>query len=287
MSPPPAIALSSVLLAFCGCAALGPLSPLASSERAAVFQPARYPQGDWHPTAIRPEECSFAAADGTRLHGWYLPHPQPRATVLFCHGNAGNITLLADWLAALNRAQGVSVMTFDYRGYGRSEGAPSEAGILEDARAARAWLARREGIDPRDIVLMGQSLGGAVAIDLAAKDGARGLVVVSSFMSLPDVALDHVPWLPAWWVMTMRLNSLEKIGGYAGPVLISHGDADEVIPYDHGVALFDAATGPKRFVTIPGGRHNDPPPPAFHQALHEFLAELPPRPAGSVVSTKP
>jgi fermentation-respiration switch protein FrsA (DUF1100 family) len=178
-------------------------------------------------------------------------------------------------LAALNRLHGVSVMTFDYRGYGRSEGTPSEEGILADARAARDWLARREGIDPRDIVLMGQSLGGAVAIDLAAKDGARGLAVLSSFTSLPDVALDHMPWLPAWWVLTMRLNSLEKIKDYPGPVLISHGDADEVIPYEHGVALHDAVAGPKQFVTVPAGRHNDPQPAAYHEALNQFLIHLP------------
>jgi hypothetical protein len=275
MPRPLAIALAATLPLVTGCAAMGPLSPLASSERQAVFQPAPYPLGNWQPAAIRPEECWFAAGDGTRLHGWYLPHPQPRATLLFCHGNAGNITLLADWLAVLNRQHGLSVMTLDYRGYGRSEGEPSEDGILQDARAARDWLARRQAIDPRDIVLMGQSLGGAVAIDLAAKDGARGLVVLSTFTALPDVALDHMPWLPAWWVMTMRLNSLEKIGDYSGPVLVSHGDADEVIPYDHGVALYQACPGPKRFVTLSGGRNNDPQPVAYHQALAEFLAGLP------------
>jgi fermentation-respiration switch protein FrsA (DUF1100 family) len=209
-----------------------------------------------------------------------VAHPQPRATLLFCHGNAGNITLLAQWLADLNRFQGVSVMTFDYRGYGRSGGEPTEEGILADARAARSWLARREGIEERDIVLMGQSLGGAVAIDLASKDGARGLAVLSSFTSLPDAALDHMPWLPAWWAMTMRLHSLEKIKEYHGAVLISHGDADEVIPYPHGLALYDAAAGPKRLVRVPGGRHNDPQHAEYHQALDEFLRSLPPCGAG-------
>ena len=129
---------------------------------------------------------------------------------------------------------------------------------------------------------MGQSLGGAVAIDLAAKDGARGLAVLSSFTSLPDVALDHMPWLPARWVMTMRLNSLEKLSSYPGPVQISHGDADEVVPYDHGVALYQAARGPKRFVTIPGGRHNDPQPAEYHRALEELLSNLPPLSASPV-----
>ena len=101
-------------------------------------------------------------------------------------------------------------MTFDFRGYGRSEGTPNEQGILQDARAARAWLARRTGMAERDIILFGRSLGGAVAVDLAAADGARALVLVSTFTSLPDVARYHVPWLPASMIMTQRLDSLAK-----------------------------------------------------------------------------
>jgi fermentation-respiration switch protein FrsA (DUF1100 family) len=253
------------------------MSPWTDAERNAVFQPLRHPEGDWQPTVIRPENCLFFAADGTRLHGWYVPHPRPRATVLFCHGNAGNITLLAEWLAVLNRRHGLSVMAFDYRGYGCSEGEPSEEGILQDARAARDWLAQREHIPATAIVLMGQSLGGAVAVDLATKDGARGLVVMSSFTSLPDVATDHMPWLPARLVMDMRLESVEKLKSYSGgPLLVSHGDADEVIPVEHGERLFAAAKCQKWLVTTPGGRHNDPPSEEFHATLDQFLYSLPP-----------
>jgi fermentation-respiration switch protein FrsA (DUF1100 family) len=253
-----------------GCASLSPLTTL---EHRLAFVPLRYPLGDWQPTDLQPEDAWFTAADGTRLHGWYVEHPWPRAVVLFCHGNAGNITYLASMLNGLRRRYAVSVLAFDYRGYGRSEGRPSEEGILQDARAARRWLARRARIAEQDIVLMGQSLGGAVAIDLA-RDGARGLILASTFTSFPDVAQSHVI-VPVKALTTLEFNSLEKIRQYRGPVLISHGDADEVVPFDHGLALYDAAPGPKRFVRIPRGRHNDKLPGEYWETLDVFLSTLP------------
>jgi fermentation-respiration switch protein FrsA (DUF1100 family) len=253
-----------------GCASI---SPLAALEHRLAFVPIRYPLGDWEPEEIQPEDAWFSADDGTKLHGWYVEHPRPRAVILFCHGNAGNITYLASMLNGLQRGHGVSVLAFDYRGYGRSAGRPSERGILEDARAARRWLARRARVAEEDIVLMGQSLGGAVAIDLAA-DGARGLVVASTFSSFPDVAQSHVS-LPVKALTTIDLNSLEKIRQYPGPVLISHGDADEIVPYDQGRALYEAAPGPKTFIRIPGARHNDLFPPEYWETLDQFLGQLP------------
>jgi fermentation-respiration switch protein FrsA (DUF1100 family) len=257
-----------------GCAPLGPYSPLLPIERAIVFQPARYPSGDWSHAGLNVEDAWFEAEDGTKLHGWLLPHEQPRGVALFCHGNAGNITPLASSLQLLRDRHGLTAMTFDYRGYGRSAGQPSEEGILQDARAARRWLAARTGVAEREIILMGQSLGGAVAIDLAAHDGARALVVASTFTSLPDVSADHMPWLLPRWNMTMRLNSLDKIRKYRGPLLISHGDADETIPISHGEKLYEAAPGLKRFVRESGLGHNDPRSEEYRVALEEFLKEL-------------
>lgn len=256
-------------LPCCGCASLSPLTAL---EHRLAFVPVRYPLGDWQPEEIQPEDAWFAAADGTKLHGWYVEHPQPRAVILFCHGNAGNVTFLASMLDGLRREQGVSVLAFDYRGYGRSTGRPSEHGLLQDARAARRWLARRANVAEDEIVLMGQSLGGAVAIDLAT-DGARGLILASTFTSFPDVAQSHVI-VPVKSLTTLEFNSLEKIRQYAGPVLISHGDADEIVPFDQGQSLYDAAPGPKKFVRIPSGRHNDRLPPEYWDSLDRFLREL-------------
>jgi fermentation-respiration switch protein FrsA (DUF1100 family) len=259
-----------------GCAMLGDYSPLAPLERRLVFSPARYPAGDWKPTTVLYQDVNFAAADGVKLHGWYVPHESPRAHALILHGNGGNITAFADTLRILNRRHGLAVLVFDYRGYGKSEGKPSEKGILLDACAARDWLAAKEGIAQSDVVLLGQSLGGGVAVDLAAKDGARGLVLASTFTSLPEAARSHVPWLPVGSLMTMRLDSIKKIKDYHGPLLLSHGDADEVVPYKQGVALLEAAPGPKRMITVPGGKHNDPQPEEYRVAFDEFIAGLPP-----------
>ena len=243
-------------------------------EESLIFFPARYPEGDWQPEGLAFQDAWFPSADGTRIYGWYVPHERPRAVVLYCHGNAGNVSHRAEILQTLHESVGVSVLAFDYRGYGRSEGKPNEAGILADARAARAWLAGRAGVDPGQIVLMGQSLGGAVAVDLAAGDGARALVVESSFSSLPDVAAYHYPWLPVRWAMRTRLDAAGKIAAYHGPLLQSHGTADTIVPCRFGRRLFEAANEPKTFITLPDLDHNDPPPVEYYRALIAFLDEL-------------
>lgn len=263
---------------------LGSWSPLASSERKSIFQPAKFPAREWNQTAVLTQDVYFAADDGTRLHGWYVRHPEPKGHALLLHGNAGNVTVMAESLRMLNRRHNLAVLAIDYRGYGRSEGEPTEEGILLDARAARKWLAEKEGIAESDVILMGYSLGGGVAVDLAAKDGARGLVLSSTFTSLPDVAQHHVRWLPMSWLMTLRMNSLEKIKDYRGPLLLSHGNADEVIPYQQGLALYQAAPGPKKLITVQGGKHADPQPEEYRAALDQFIAELPPIGAGNVMT---
>jgi fermentation-respiration switch protein FrsA (DUF1100 family) len=243
-------------------------------EDSFIYFPTRYPGGDWQPTWLSFEDAWFRAADGTRLHGWYVAHERPRAAVLFCHGNAGNVTHRADMLRVLHDHVGVSVLIFDYRGYGRSEGKPNEAGVLADARAARAWLAEREGIVEQDVVMMGRSLGGAVAADLAAKEGARGLVLESTFTSIPDMGARLFPWLPVRWLVRTQLNAAAIIGDYHGPLLQSHGDADRTVPNELGRRLFEAANEPKHFRPLPGHDHNDPQPPDYYDALAAFLDAL-------------
>jgi fermentation-respiration switch protein FrsA (DUF1100 family) len=258
-----------------GCARIGAWTPLAPLEHSLAFQPAKYPDGDWRPSDEAIENVWFVAEDETDLHGWFLSHPHPKAVALLCHGNAGNVTRYAETLRILHDRHAVTALVFDYRGYGKSLGTPSEAGILQDARAARKWLAERTGRDERDIVLIGNSLGGGVAVDLAAQDGARGLVLVSTFTSLPAVAQSKFPLLPVRSLMTLQLNSLEKIANYRGPLLLSHGDADALIPVEQGKALYDAAPGPKQLIIVPGGRHNDPQPEEYRIAFEAFLSQLP------------
>jgi len=258
-----------------GCSSPGIRSPLAAYEQSHVFYPMRFPEGNWQPRGLKFEDAWFTAEDGTRLHGWFIPHPHPRAVVLFAHGNAGNISHRAETLRILNQRHGLAVMAFDYRGYGRSAGKPDEQGLLQDARAARKWLAKRTGVSQREIVLMGRSLGGGVMVDLAARDGARGLVLASTFTSLPDVASHHVKWIPVRALMKNRLDSVSKLGRYKGPLLQSHGNADKVVPYELGRRLFATAVGPKRFITIPGGTHNSRQSEEYRRALDEFIDELP------------
>jgi uncharacterized protein len=243
-------------------------------EESFLYFPDKYPEGDWHQAGLEFEDAWFDAADGTYLHGWYVPCEKPRAVALFAHGNAGNLSHRADLLVRLQR-MGVAVLAFDYRGYGRSAGSPTEAGVIADGRAARTWLAKRAGVPESEIVLMGESLGGAVAVQLAAEAPARGLVLENTFSSARDVARFHYPWLPVG-LMRTKFDSATAIGKYHGPLLQIHGDADTIVPIALGRKLFEAANEPKKLVVITGGDHNDPRTLQFYQALDQFLNELPP-----------
>ena len=243
-------------------------------ENSLIYFPTAYPDGYWNPPGLKFEDAWFESPDGTKLHGWYVPHPSPRAVLLFAHGNAGNLSHRFELLDVLSSELGVSVMIFDYRGYGRSVGKPTEEGILADARAARAWLAKRVGVEESDIVLMGESLGGAVMVDLAAKDGARGLILENTFTSMPHVAAHHYPWIPVKWLMRTQLNSAAKIGTFHGPLLQIHGDADTIVPFDIGKQLFEAANQPKELVVISGGDHNDSRTQENFEAVDRFLGVL-------------
>ncbi|VTR98443.1 Uncharacterized protein OS=Planctomyces maris DSM 8797 GN=PM8797T_20618 PE=4 SV=1: Abhydrolase_5 [Gemmata massiliana] len=257
---------SFLALAVSGCAT--------AIENSIVFQPRKYPTGDWAPTPGI-EDVWIESSDGVRLNGWLARAERPQAVVLYTHGNGGNITTRREVLRLFRDRLNASVMVFDYRGYGKSGGAPTETGVLDDARAARRYLAATCGVREGDVVLVGHSLGGGVAVDLAAADGARGLILEGTFTSLPDVAASHVPLLPVRAVMQSKLNSVDKIRNYRGPLFQVHGDADRIVPYSLGQKLFAAANEPKQFMTIPGGGHSDPPTPEYVAALKQFLATLP------------
>jgi uncharacterized protein len=245
-------------------------------ENALLYPAPKYPEGDWTAAELPHEDVFFTSADGTKLHGWLVEHPQPRAIVLYCHGNGDCVGYLGPYLKELRDEQRVTVFAFDYRGYGRSDGSPSEAGVLADGRAAQQWLAERTKKKPAEIVLMGRSLGAAVAVDLAVKNGARGLILQNASTSIPDAAARIYWFVPVRWLMKNRYDSLSKIGRYHGPLLASHGTADNLVPIDLGRKLFEAAGGPqKRFFTLEGRGHNDPEPPEYDAALDEFLESLP------------
>ena len=246
-----------------------------ADELLAMF-PAKFPAGDWRPADVQFVDCWFESDDAVRLHGWYLPHAQPRAELLLVHGNAGNLSHRGPIAKYLHDRFKVSVLVFDYRGYGRSEGIPTFEGLVRDARAARNELARLAKIPPERVVLLGESLGGAIAVQVAAEHAARGLVIESSFSSFRDVAASHFPSLLVRTLVADKLNSEEAIKKYAGPLLLCHGDADTTIPIESGRKLFDAAQEPKEFVLLAGCNHNDPKPEAYYVALGRFFDRLSP-----------
>lgn len=244
-----------------------------SIDELLLFFPSKHPAGNWTPKDLRFADVSFFAEDKTRLHGWYCPCDHPRAILLIAHGNAGHIASRAAWLKYLQSEVRVSTFIFDYRGYGRSEGVPTVEGILQDARAARTKLRELAGVTDSEMLLMGESLGGAIVVQLAAESAPRGLVLQSTFSSLRDVADFHYPML-SWLVLPTKLDSATAIARYHGPLLQSHGTADRTIPFASGEKLFRAANQPKTFVGIPGADHNNWLTEQYLTRLDEFIRGL-------------
>ncbi|OQA29589.1 MAG: Alpha/beta hydrolase family protein [Verrucomicrobia bacterium ADurb.Bin345] len=198
------------------------------------------------------EDVVFVSEDGNALHGWWIPHARARGSVIHCHGNAGNIGDRA-WLAADFHRLGLNVFLFDYRGYGQSRGLPTERGTYADARAAFEVVRAKYGdADNPPILVHGQSLGGAVAIQLACDRPVCGLIVESTFTSVVEMGRKLYPRLPVRAFIRYRYNSLEKIARIAVPKLISHSRTDELVPFEMGQQLFNAASEPREFVALAG-----------------------------------
>jgi len=198
----------------------------------------------------------FETDDGERLHGWWVRRSEaPLGHVLLCHGNAGNV---GDRVlhAAVLTAAGFDVLLFDYRGYGHSSGTPGEQGTYRDARAALACLLRQPDVDSSRVLYLGESLGGAVALELALEHPPAGLVLVSAFTSVRDMSRLHYGVIPPALVPD-AYPSLRLIGNLRVPLLVLHGEDDAIVPVEHGTALFDAAPDPKRLRIVPGVGHND------------------------------
>jgi hypothetical protein len=204
------------------------------------------------------EEVWLRAADGERLHAWFVPAatnaPHREIVLLHCHGNGGNMSHRLEVFDALLDT-GINVLGFDYRGYGRSSGRPSEAGTCLDAQAAHAWL-RQRGFAATNIIAYGESLGGGIAAELAVRERLAGLVLQSTFTSIPDVGAELFPWLPVRRLSRIRYDTLAKLPGLHLPVLVLHSRSDTLIPFHHGERLFAAANEPKLFWEI-AGDHND------------------------------
>ena len=244
-------------------------------EDSLIYHPTRAPDGFWDLPTVDPregqvwpriEDVALTTSDGVALHAWFVepvrregqadtPLP-PSQTLLWFHGNGGNLAYRYHWLARLVTRLGLRVCIIDYRGYGKSAGSPSEQGLYRDARAAWAYLTETRALPPDQIVLLGESLGGGVASWLATQVEPGGVIMHSTFTSVPDMATRVVPWAPRFLVRT-QMNSIDRIAEFGCPVWIVHGDQDEVIPFAMGEALFAAAVEPKGFYRVPSAHHND------------------------------
>ena len=222
-----------------------------------VYHPAPWVDRDWARLSRLPlQEVWFEAADGARLFGWYVESSGGRATLLWCHGNAGNIINRLENLVELYK-HGLSVFLFDYRGYGRSQGRPTEEGLYLDALAAYAYLSESQRVAPERLVIFGRSLGGAVAAEVASQRPAAGLVLESAFPSVEALAKHHYFGLPVHWLLGARFTLVDRLPRISVPILVIHGDRDEIVPLELGQQVFDAARGPKAFYLVQGAGHND------------------------------
>ncbi|UCG57603.1 MAG: alpha/beta hydrolase [Phycisphaerales bacterium] len=201
------------------------------------------------------EDVAFETDDGLQLSGWYIPAGGSETTVLFCHGNAGNIMHRLDSIRMFY-ALGLNCLIFDYRGYGKSEGKPGEKGTYLDARAAYRWLIEQKAALPEDIIVFGRSLGGSIAANLASQVTVGGLVVESAFTSYVDIGKRFYPYMPVRLFARFRYNTLDYIGSVRCPVMLIYSKDDEIVLFEFGLRLYEAATEPKRLVET-FGSHND------------------------------
>lgn len=233
-------------------------------------EPAEIPEGE---RAAAVEELWLRSSDGVRLHARYFSHPDPAGAVLFCHGNTSDVSRCGD-VARMYLRLGFEVLLFDYRGYGLSEGRPSEEGTYRDVAAAWEYLLRERSLSPGNIVVAGRSLGAAIAVWLAARTQPRALILESAFTSLAEVAAQRYRWLPVRYLMRYRYSVAEEVTRVRCPLLIIHSREDEIVPYAHALRLCELAPDPKDLLTISGPHRDDRRPESglYEEGIARFLA---------------
>ena len=242
-------------------------------EWAKVFRPSRILETTPAAAQLEYEEIAFVAEDGRFLAGWWIPHPRARGTILHCPGNSGNMGDRVHLAVDYHRL-GVNAFLFDYRGYGRSRGVPTEQGTYRDARAAYEVVRARYGdTEAPPVVVHGKSLGGAVAIQLALDKPVRGLIVEGAFTSTRDMGEWRYPWLPIRWFSRFRYDSISKAPRLRVPTLFAHSREDERTPFEFGQRLFNAAPAPKQMIPLHGSHHDAGwnRTPAYWRAVQDFL----------------
>jgi len=220
-----------------------------------VYYPTKDIEGTPADIGLKYEELTLTTKDSVNLSAWYVPAKDERGVVLFCHGNAGNISHRLYSIKIFHDLR-LSVLIFDYRGYGRSEGLPTEEGTYLDAESAWDYLVNVKGAPPEKIILFGRSLGSAVAAELALRHKAAGIIIESGFKSIPALGAKVFPYLPIRLISRFQYPTIDKVDKIVMPKLFIHSPQDEMIPYEHGAALFKKAVEPKEFLQITDG-HND------------------------------
>ena len=220
-------------------------------ERSNIYHPSKTIERSPQDIGLKYEDVNLKTDDGVQINGWFIPHKLPTVTILFCHGNAGNDSDRLDTIQFFHSLN-LNVFIFDYRGYGKSQGKPTEIGTYKDTMSAYRYLEARNDIDTSKIIFYGESLGGAMAIELATKTKPAGVIINSTFTSVPDMSKEIYPWLPIQKLIKYRYDSLSKIKAVQCPILIMHSKQDDIVPYHHGRKLFDAANQPKEFLDLKG-----------------------------------
>lgn len=223
------------------------------------------------------EEVTLTTVDQVRLHAWYVPAPQARATVLYLHGNASNISHWLDTLAMLHAMQ-LNTLIFDYRGFGQSEGEHSEVGTYHDAEAAWNFLRTQKKLRSEQIIVYGRSLGGGIATYLASKYQPGLVILESTFTSVPDLGRERYPWLPVRWLARINYDSLQRISRNQSPLLIMHSPQDNVISYHHGQQLFANAVSVKQWMELQGGHDGYQLTKNYTATLARFIQQYLPAP---------
>jgi fermentation-respiration switch protein FrsA (DUF1100 family) len=242
-------------------------------QAAMIFFPDRLLNATPASWGLAYEDVFLSAEDGVELHGWYIPRQGSNRVLLFMHGNAGNISHRGESIAIFHRL-GLNVLIFDYRGYGQSQGEPSEHGLYQDAAAAWQYLIETRGFDSQDIILFGRSLGGAVAAKLASEVQAGGVILESTFSSARDVAASLFPILSRLIVLRYGFDTAAYLNGVVCPVLVLHSPEDDIIPFYLGEKVYQAAGEEKLFVKIQGDHNGGflQSQPRYEQELGRFIS---------------
>ncbi len=275
---PPRFARTRRILVLLAVTYLCVIGMLVVMENWLIFRPTRAAETWFDPRAIQLQarDVELLSADGNRLHAWWCPSAEPAATaydtLLYLHGNGGNLSYWGKAVTSWRKQLGTSILIVDYPGYGHSQGRPSETGCYAAADAAYDWLMQKEGIKPERLLIVGESLGGGVATDLAHRRPYGALVLLCSFTSVPDMAQALYPWVPGRWLVRTQFDNLAKIGQCRRPLFIAHGMADNLIPFSQGERLFAAAAEPKCFLPLRGQGHMLQLDADFFGTLRRFLA---------------